>query len=368
MVKKRQKGQKWGLKGTFFTTFSALIGEQTMFFKKFAQTMAVCGSIMLVSILAACGDDSDSGTSPDLAQNGLSSSAETFEGNGSLGVENDSTGMSQTDSLGGQIEMSGSSSSGRPDFFSDNTETTSSESVSSSSYDGIDPATVVKSTLTDERDGKVYKTVKIGEQTWMAENLKYDYKIEDDEGNVVIRSYCTGNEENCDTLGRLYTWSVAVDSAALFSEDAKGCGLGVRNCKHKDRVQGICPSGWHVPSDSEWVVLFETVGGENVAGYHLKSKTGWPSKNVYVIGGGGYGMGTMSSNGDDIYGFSACPTVVWHYDEYKDSDGWAPYWTSDERENDDTQALYASFGEERKGGHASLYPRHMGFLVRCVMD
>jgi uncharacterized protein (TIGR02145 family) len=159
-----------------------------------------------------------------------------------------------------------------------------------------------------------------------------------------------------------------VDSAALFSEDAKGCGLGVRNCKHKDRVQGICPSGWHVPSDSEWVVLFETVGGENVAGYHLKSKTGWPSKNVYVIGGGGYGMGTMSSKGVDIYGFSACPTVVWHYDEYKDSDGWAPYWTSDERENDDTQALYASFGEERKGGHASLYPRHMGFLVRCVMD
>jgi hypothetical protein len=67
MLKKRQKGQKWGLKGTFFTTFSALIGEQTMFFKKFAQTMAVCGSIMLVSSLAACGDDSDSGTSPDLA-------------------------------------------------------------------------------------------------------------------------------------------------------------------------------------------------------------------------------------------------------------------------------------------------------------
>ena len=203
----------------------------------------------------------------------------------------------------------------------------------------------------------------------MAENLRYDYKVEDEAGNVVVRTYCTGTEGvNCDTLGLLYTWAAAVDSAALFSDDAKGCGLGVKNCNHKDIVHGVCPSGWHVPTENEWLILFETVGGEKVAGTRLKSTTGWSSKNVYVIGGGGYGMGTMSNNGDDIYGFSVYPTIIWKYTEYKDMKDFAPYWTSNEREGDDTQAEYVSFGEGAPAYHEGVYPRHIGFLVRCLMD
>jgi uncharacterized protein (TIGR02145 family) len=105
--------------------------------------------------------------------------------------------------------------------------------------DGVD--TCEYSELTDERDAQIYKTVKIGNQVWMAENL--NYKTEN--------SYCYNDSTTyCDMYGRLYTWDVAME---------------------------ICPSGWHLPDTTDWKILVETVGGWNEAGKILKSKTGWIS-------------------------------------------------------------------------------------------
>ncbi len=79
--------------------------------------------------------------------------------------------------------------------------------------------------LTDARDGQVYRTVEIGDQIWMAENLNYAYMVKTQE--LDSSSFCYGNKvENCEKYGRLYLWSAAVDSAALFSENGKGCGDG----------------------------------------------------------------------------------------------------------------------------------------------
>jgi uncharacterized protein (TIGR02145 family) len=109
--------------------------------------------------------------------------------------------------------------------------------------------------LTDSRDGKAYRTVKIGAQTWMAENL--DYPAEG--------SKCYDNEPaNCEIYGRIYNWNTARKS---------------------------CPSGWHLPSDAEWKVLDRAVGGEDVAGKKLKAGSGWNN----------------NGNGTDEYGFSALP-------------------------------------------------------------
>ena len=112
--------------------------------------------------------------------------------------------------------------------------------------------------LTDKRDGKKYKIVKIGNQTWMAENLNYD----------ASGSKCYDNQPaNCEEYGRLYNWATA---------------------------KNACPSGWHLPSKVEYETLDKYVGDQNVAGKKLKAKSGW----------------TKNGNGTDDYGFSALPGGV----------------------------------------------------------
>jgi uncharacterized protein (TIGR02145 family) len=99
--------------------------------------------------------------------------------------------------------------------------------------------------LTDARDGQIYKTVKVGSQWWMAENLRFNSA-----GSMCYRE----RSEECERGGRFYLWSAAMDSAGLYSDDGKGCGYGAE-CSPTKTVRGVCPDGWHIPSRSEWVVL-----------------------------------------------------------------------------------------------------------------
>ncbi len=102
-------------------------------------------------------------------------------------------------------------------------------------------------TFSDARDGKAYRTVKIGEQTWMSENLTYS----SDE----FSSYCyEDNADSCAKYGRYYAWSAAMDSAGIFSEGGMGCGF-TSSCSPVTPVRGVCPSGWHLPDTTEWNAL-----------------------------------------------------------------------------------------------------------------
>lgn len=113
--------------------------------------------------------------------------------------------------------------------------------------------------ITDERDGQVYKTVKIGSQTWMAENLNFEYKIKK-ESTDEERSYGVScNKDDCKVYGRYYTWAAAMDSAGVYSTSGKGCGDGV-TCSPNLPVRGVCPEGWHLPDTTEWRTLYKTVG------------------------------------------------------------------------------------------------------------
>ena len=164
-------------------------------------------------------------------------------------------------------------------------------------------------TLTDERDGHTYKTVQIGEQVWMAENLNYDYQTDS------THSMCHENkQENCDAYGRLYTFAAAIDSDGLFGDDGLGCGSRVMGdyptCNLKESSRGVCPEGWHLPSKGEWEQLFATVGGEVKAAKVLRM---------------------ADDTGTDEYGFNSYSAGLYAYGfDFLGDPGFgnSHYWTS----------------------------------------
>ena len=150
--------------------------------------------------------------------------------------------------------------------------------------------------VTDVRDNQIYKTVRIGEQVWMAENLNYvDSLMKTVGGNS--SSFCYDDDsENCKKYGRLYFWSAAMDSAAVFTEDGRNCGWqGV--CSPAYPVRGICPVGWHLPDSTEWRILndfvAEKIGSADSVGYALKSASGWKSYNDKTGGSDAFGFGAL---------------------------------------------------------------------------
>ena len=78
----------------------------------------------------------------------------------------------------------------------------------------------------------------------------------------------------CEKYGRLYTWAAAMDSVGIWNDNGKGCGFG-ESCSPKYPVHGVCPEGWHLPTDEEWNTLFTAVGGLSTASTNLKSTFGW---------------------------------------------------------------------------------------------
>ena len=177
--------------------------------------------------------------------------------------------------------------------------------------------------FTDARDGQhiqIYKTVEIcndGEtscQTWMAENLNYSV----DPGE---RSWCGGGEKNkvsegdCSKYGRLYTWTAAVGKT-------DECGYGKVCDLPSGNVSGVCPEGWHLPSDDEWNTLFIAAGGIGIAGQKLKSNTNlWKQEE--------------GISNDDSFGFAALPAGYRYYGEifYKEGEK-AYFWNSTEFSKD----------------------------------
>jgi len=181
--------------------------------------------------------------------------------------------------------------------------------------------------LTDIQNNKTYKTVVIGTQTWMAENL--NYKTSDGSSRCYpISGYTNTNDNdntNCDKYGRLYDWSTA---------------------------EKVCPAGWHLPSDAEWTALTDYVGGSSTAGTKLKAKSGW-----------------NRNNGTDDYGFSALPGGygLFSGDEF-DGDGISGDWWS-ATEDDDNGAYFWDMSDT--GRNVSRYSNDKKvflFSVRCVKD
>ncbi len=219
---------------------------------------------------------------------------------------------------------------------------------------------VVYGSFTDSRDGQTYKTVKIGNQVWMAENLNYKQKIDavdlfygkespytsefrdyeyycrlvrEDYFRIpkwseYASSFCYGGDSlNCAKYGRIYTWTVA---------------------------NKVCPDGWRLPSRADWDSLIAVVGGKSLAGRALKTANDW-------FGGG---------NGTDDYGFSVLPAGIrflineYAKNLYDNEERRAFFWSSTERDSVDAYAISLSYYSDSVDLIADY--KNLGLSVRCV--
>jgi len=187
--------------------------------------------------------------------------------------------------------------------------------------------------------GNVYNTVLIGDQCWMKENLKlgttiHSFEVMQDNGT--IERYCLNDEEaKCEEYGGLYKWNEMMQYTT------------------QEGVQGICPEGWHLPSDDEWCTLTTyidstvycyTVGasGTNI-GYKMKSTSGWYSNR----------------NGSDAYGFKALPCWLYFPGEI------TYFWSSSEHISNRVWYRNIDISDFIRRGYAS---KDNSFSVRCVKD
>ncbi len=214
--------------------------------------------------------------------------------------------------------------------------------------------------VVDLRDRHAYRTVKIGGQTWLAENLNYEYKISIGDSLVTYGNGC--GADNCEVYGRYYIYSAAMDSAALFSENSRGCGRDA-DCTPVSPVLGVCPEGWHIPDTTEYRTLINSVGNTSV---YLKSQDLWVDKEDGSTG-----------NGTDSAGFCALPNGYAGFDmasldvtllRRKDS---TTTFMSTIRQKERSTCVFLmtlSAGGDNIGAFASCGGINVGQSVRCIKD
>lgn len=200
----------------------------------------------------------------------------------------------------------------------------------------------LKGEMEDERDGQLYKTIKIGDQTWMAEYLNIGTLINTDmpqSDNDIIEKHCFENSLlACDNQGGLYQWNELMDYPLEPYDDQL-------------ITQGICPDGWHVPNQEEWEELIAFLDGSDVAGGKLKEKGSvhWFHPNVGAT---------------DEVGFSAIPNGDILVQE-QGSGEFANFWTSSPRVDGKLCLVLESFSTEI---HLEEEGPDYSRPVRCLRD
>jgi uncharacterized protein (TIGR02145 family) len=200
--------------------------------------------------------------------------------------------------------------------------------------------------------GESYPTVRIGTQCWFAKNLNVGSMINgssNQTNNSSLEKYCYNNiPANCTTYGGLYQWAEAVQYQNGASNTTTVPIAFAGN------VRGICPTGWHLPSDAEWMTLENALGGSITAETALKATSGWLNLN---------------GNGNNSSGFNALPSgLIKTNGLFYDKGYFTGFWSSSEYEatlaNNRSLASFTSgFNQNYFGSNKPL-----GFSVRCIRD
>ncbi len=205
----------------------------------------------------------------------------------------------------------------------------------------------------DKRDKHEYQWVTIGTQTWMAENLAWLPAVSppamgsDTEPFYYVFGY-DGTDVNAarrtngfSSYGVFYNWVAAMNLADSSSGQSE--------------IRGVCPEGWHMPTDEEWDVLVDFLGGDAIAGKKMKSTKSWKTYD-----------GT-SGKGDNSSGFNGLPAGsrnnigVFYEIGYN-----ALFWSS--TQSGDYSAWYRHLGYNHTGVNRYFLNKSFGFSVRCVQD
>ncbi|MDD5529167.1 MAG: fibrobacter succinogenes major paralogous domain-containing protein [bacterium] len=196
---------------------------------------------------------------------------------------------------------------------------------------------------TDDKEGNTYKTIKIGEQVWMAENLNVSHYRNGDTVpqvqaakewiNLTTGAWCyyENNVENGKTYGKLYNWYAVNDP------------------------RGLAPEGWHIPTDDEWTILTNCLGGEDIAGGKLKENctTLWWSPNTGATNKSGFSALPGGHRGDNngAFGVIGNGGYWWSATEFNATYAWS-------------RLMYYDYANVYRKGYNKKY----GFSIRCVKN
>lgn len=196
------------------------------------------------------------------------------------------------------------------------------DSINRVYYDSI---SVCSAPFTDPRDGEVYKVIQIGNQCWMAENLRYS----------TAGSGYNGNNPNI-RYGRLYDWTTLMNGEASST-------------LNPSNVQGLCPNGWHLPSDAEWTELENAIGGSNI-GTGMKSTAGWNN----------------NGNGTNTTKFNVLPTGTLNGSNFVSLGDFANLWSATEFSATKAYLRYFSFSSPNINSTDDT--KSFGMGCRCIKD
>ena len=280
--------------------------------------IALFGMVAVALILAAC--DGDSGNNSTETEGDSSSSAEIYSS--SEQVNSSSVVNSSSSSVGG---------------LSSSAVVSSSSAKVESSSSSIEYGSFIYG-------GQTYKTVTIGTQTWMAENLNYADSAA--MPNLKGNSWCYDNSaDNCAKYGRLYTWTTAMNIASSYQSTTASAVISTPH-------QGACPSGWHIPTDAEWTTLKTYVGGSSTAGTYLKATSGWTSYS---------GISNL-----DSYGFSALPGGGYYWSGFDDVGDYGSWWTATEYSPMLAYSRFMSYLDTNV--YTNYTNKSYGRSLRCLKD
>ena len=206
---------------------------------------------------------------------------------------------------------------------------------------GTCPATVT------DIDGNVYTTVQIGSQCWMAENLKTEHY---DDGSA-IPTGLSNSAWQTTTSGAFAVYNSIAANKAIY-------GL-LYNWYAVDDSRGLCPTGWHEPTDGEWTELTDHLGGTGTAGGKMKT-TG-------TLGAGTGLWQAPNSGATNSSGFSGLPGGYRSYLGYDSNLGYYGYWWS-ASESSSNDAWFRVLFYYNENVTRNLYGKESGFSVRCVRD
>ncbi|MBU0489429.1 MAG: hypothetical protein KKA07_04355 [Bacteroidetes bacterium] len=203
--------------------------------------------------------------------------------------------------------------------------------------------------LSDARDGKTYQTVVIGTQCWMAENLNYDQ-------SAFGNDWCYDFDPfNCEIYGRLYDWEAVMQGSASSSSSPSG-------------VQGVCPDGWHVPSDAEWTSLTDFLsansqfwcgGISTQVAKSLAATSGWTEYGTVCC----VGYYPVSNN---VTGFSALPGGMYYGGGYSSLGNLGYWWSTTEFDATESFRWGLGYGDVIVSHDESI--KTGAYSIRCLRE